>query len=113
VNSNSSTVVGFTWNLTPGIHTITVRLNSGSERSITVKNVYDIPLINEWNLISIPLDQDNWSITSVLASIDGNYSSVLAYVDGVWQKSTAARNPLTEMSAKLIGTDSPRGSDDL
>ncbi len=58
---------------------------------------YNISLISGWNLISIPLEQDNWSLTSVLAPIEGKYNVVFVYLGG-WKKSTSTRVPLTEMS---------------
>ncbi|MBI2138158.1 hypothetical protein HYU13_01090, partial [Candidatus Woesearchaeota archaeon] len=48
---------------------------------------FNIPLLEGWNLISLPLAPGNYSITSALSSIDGNYSAV-AYFNGTakrWQ----------------------------
>ncbi len=53
-------------------------------------DAYNIPVITinlrkEWNLISIPLIQENSSIESILSSISGLYSVVWAYIDGKWK----------------------------
>jgi len=47
--------------------------------NFTVLALYDISLQEGWNLISLPLEQVDTSIPSVLASIDGQYEVVKYY----------------------------------
>jgi hypothetical protein len=66
-----------------GIHTIWVRGlddsgNWGDAVSVTFtkKPTYDIPLAYGWNLISLPLNQTETTLSSVFSSIDGFYDAV-------------------------------------
>ncbi|MEE8402345.1 MAG: LamG-like jellyroll fold domain-containing protein, partial [Candidatus Hydrothermarchaeaceae archaeon] len=76
--------------------------NQTETRTLTVdtapqNSTFNISLDSGWNLISIPLELDNWTLTSVLAQIEGKYNVVFVYLGG-WKKSTSTRVPLTEMS---------------
>ncbi len=57
--------------------------------SFTKLETHNISLIPGWNMISIPLEQDNWSIPWVLNSIWGNYTDIYAYVNGTWYWDTS------------------------
>jgi hypothetical protein len=46
---------------------------------LTKKPTYDIPLSFGWNLISIPLEQGDYAISSVFSSINGYYDAVQYY----------------------------------
>jgi len=45
----------------------------------TENKLISIDLYEGWNMISIPLEQNNWSVPVVLSSIDGQYSEVRAH----------------------------------
>ena len=61
-----------------------------------------IDLYEGWNIISIPLEQSNWSASVVLSSIDGKYEEVQTYdaqADEylIYQPGSPIFNTLTEM----------------
>ncbi|MCK4967786.1 MAG: hypothetical protein KAS12_01910, partial [Candidatus Aenigmarchaeota archaeon] len=68
-----------------GSHTVEIKANDGNLNStpktiqITVFNLHEIPLINGWNLISIPTIPKNTTIESILESINNNYTDVFAW----------------------------------
>ncbi len=57
-----------------------------SQEAIISANEYQVNLVSGWNLISLPIDPSNKSITSVLNSIDGKYLSVWAYGQSGWER---------------------------
>ncbi len=54
--------------------------------NISAVRTEQVSLVAGWNLISLPLDPSNKSITAVLNSIDGKYISVWAYGVAGWER---------------------------
>lgn len=69
--------------------------------NISAIRTEQVSLIAGWNLISLPLDPSNKSITSVLNSIEGKYLSVWAYGVAGWERYIvgAPGNNLSTMEA--------------
>jgi parallel beta-helix repeat protein len=64
-----------------------VNINESKEVNIVLDTpYYEIPLTAGWNLISLPLEQSNTSIATVLSSIAGNWDVVWWYnaIGGTW-----------------------------
>ena len=75
-----------------GNHTIIVDVTNVDPRDLNVQNntaqknitidiipTFDISLTPGWNLISLPLEQNNTTISNVLSSVDGQYNAVKYY----------------------------------
>ncbi len=71
--------------------------------------VYEVPLYEGWNLISIPFTPDDPSIASVLSQITGKYSIVWAYeaseAADVWKK----YDPRVPFGNDLLRMESGKG----
>jgi hypothetical protein len=59
--------------------------------------VYEIDLLEGWNLISLPLIQSDTTVGNVLASIDGDYKAVQCYdpvdVNDLWEHYNPDKSP--------------------
>lgn len=83
------------------IHKSSNTYNVKSQETIKAIGQHEVNLVSGWNLISIPVDPINKSITSVLSSIEGKYLSVWAYGQSGWERYVvgASGNNLSTMEA--------------
>ncbi|MCX7722033.1 MAG: carboxypeptidase-like regulatory domain-containing protein [Verrucomicrobiae bacterium] len=63
----------------------------------------ELPLQQGWNLISLPLQPTNTSITRVLAPIAGKFEAVWTYVDGRWQGYNPSVPGLNDLKTMVAG----------
>lgn len=52
--------------------------------SYTCPTVFNLSLIEGWNLISIPVEINDWILPAPFSSIIGNYSNVFGFINGNW-----------------------------
>jgi hypothetical protein len=52
-----------------------------------------------WNMVSIPLQIENDSISSVFSSINGSYDIIWTIVNGDWKSSTSRLGPITAIAS--------------
>ena len=54
---------------------------------------FEKDLVAGWNLVSLPLTSEDNSVSTVLASIDGNYDAVMTYTPGAGYADAATMDP--------------------
>lgn len=62
-----------------------------------------IPLLNGWNLISIPVQPDNTSVSSVFSSLSGSYSSIWTFQNGLWQMYDLSNPGFSDLTVAVPG----------
>ena len=64
---------------------LTTNSSENSSNQSTILLTFNETLTAGWNLISIPLNVTNKSVSAVLGSIEGTYDTVLSYDSGNWK----------------------------
>jgi hypothetical protein len=107
-----------TTDLSPGHYQASIHIQSNDPNENTVSipvyltvmdyGMFEKPLVEGWNLISIPLILDNTSIDQVLASINGKWDMIQTYDPmhpGLWRSNCILRpdqlNDLSDITRSL------------
>lgn len=65
--------------------------------------LFEIPLSEEWNLISLPEQQENITIEIITASIEGKFDSIWTYKNGLWYSYDPAHPGFSDLDTMDAG----------
>ncbi|KJU84859.1 conserved hypothetical protein, secreted [Candidatus Magnetobacterium bavaricum] len=89
--------------LVVGLLVCAVIFMSQVEVAANSSNSYTIKLNSGWNLISLPLQTEGVSISSVFSGINGSYSQVWSYQNGSWKMYDPQNAGLSDFSIVTHG----------
>ena len=65
----------------------------------------NISLSQGWNLISIPLEQENNTFSAILSSIEGNYTDFYTYNNSIWYSDLDKAEPYAALWIGMVNDD--------